>query len=802
MKHLRYMGEFASVAGVAWRVEVWQEADTAFSVVGGLEFPADAPLVIEWGNKSKEEVICGSVATLKIISPGDRTYEDLYSIEAGRVRMDVYRNTLLYWSGCMDTEFYEEPYETLNGYEVTLTFSDFGILDRLKYDLSGMQTLHGIINYCADRCGISYGGIDSSMVSTQLEASGGALDLKSLKVRSDNFYDEDGEASALAKVIDGILQPLALRMVQRCGKIYVYDLNGLYNKAAVKQIIWDGASQTLGVDKVCNNAKVTWSPYAQTGNLLPTECWTEPVDENAVSYSTQGTLSGNSVYLSYHSGTDPDEWGTDDSCFTLWLSRKGKNAEISSNSGGYVCGAGGLGEPLFFKVVPQYGGTECEGVALAYSWLRQYRNANPNRMQVDRMHAQSVHSLHNGLIEGAPGNTVFKSAEASLPAADDPSSLLVRVSIEMMMDPRENPFENAFDWGSGSFKYHTRLESKSWQDQWKARGNYVYAPVLVFFQAEDGGRYFWNNMETICSAERGFTLRGPHDTFGEWKPWDDSMDSVYCGYLAWYDPSNLKESSGVANGWQKNRPAIPSFIEGNLPYAVEHAEEGQCIPYPPYGAGKLWVEVLDSGWMIYDAGTAWDGAELSSPYNIWGKEEEDPAEGSPVFGSSEENPPKISHIWMKLPEVEVVNNRPFNMGIEDEEVEYSAELNPSAKEPIEIDTICGTSVEGVPTARGAYFKAADNKQVRQLTRAGRTAPAEELLIGTLYSQYAQRRTTLSGEAQILHDPVVVYKEDNQGDKRFMMAEDVQDVRMDTSEATFVEFRPDEYDKLEVETSNN
>ena len=785
MKHLRYMGEFASVAGVAWRVEVWQEADTAFSVVGGLEFPADAPLVIEWGDKSKEEVICSSVATLKIISPGDRTYEDLYSIEAGRVRMDVYRNTLLYWSGCMDTEFYEEPYETLNGYEVTLTFSDFGILDRLKYDLSGMQTLHGIINYCADRCGISYGGIDSSMVSTQLEASGGALDLKSLKVRSDNFYDEDGEASALAEVIDGILQPLALRMVQRCGKIYVYDLNGLYNKAAVKQIIWDGASQTLGVDKVYNNAKVTWSPYAQSGNLLPTECWTEPVDENATALDTMvGKMSGNSVYLSYHDGTDPDEWGSDDSCFTLWLSKEGKNAEIN-NSGN---SQGGLGGTLFFKTVPQYGGTECEGIALAYSWLRKYRSANPNRELVSRLYAGSIHDLHNGPIEGIPGNTVFKSAEAALSAVDESSSLLVRIGIEMLMDPRENPFENAFNWGEGEWDFanNAYLGSKDWQDQWKARGNYVYVPVLVFFQVEDGRKYYWDNMEIVRGNwERGFTARGLHGTFGEWKLWDSSYRGTRCGYLAWYDPTDLKEGSGVADGWAVNRPAIPPFIEGNLSYPLEKSDAGQYILYPPYGSGKLWVEVLDSGWMIYDAGTRWNGGEASNPLSIWG-------------GVLEGYPPKISHIWMKLPEVEVVNNRPFGMEIEDEEVEYSAELNPSAKEPIEIDTICGTSAEGVPTARGAYFKAADNKQVRRLTRAGRTAPAEELLIGTLYSQYAQRRTTLSGEAQILHDPVVVYKEDNQGDKRFMMAEDVQDVRMDTSEATFVEFRPDEYDKLEVE----
>ena len=146
MKFLRYKGEFFSVQGTLWRVELWQESDKEYDVVGDLTFDADEPLVLEWDTKPKEEVICGSTATLKIISPGDRTYQDLYSIEVGRVRLDVYRNDTLYWSGCIDAEFYEEPYEQFKGYTVTLGFSDFGVLDRIKYNLIGMQSLYDIVN--------------------------------------------------------------------------------------------------------------------------------------------------------------------------------------------------------------------------------------------------------------------------------------------------------------------------------------------------------------------------------------------------------------------------------------------------------------------------------------------------------------------------------------------------------------------------------------------------------------------------------------------------------------------------------
>ena len=147
---------------------------------------------------------------------------------------------------------------------------------------------------------------------------------------------------------------------------------------------------------------------------------------------------------------------------------------------------------------------------------------------------------------------------------------------------------------------------------------------------------------------------------------------------------------------------------------------------------------------------------------------------------------------MKLPEVEIMNSSQFDKTINTDDVEYNAQLNSAAKEPIEIDTICGTSAEGVPTARGAYFNARTGKQITQFTRAGRTTQAEDLLIGTLYSQFAQRRTTLSGEAQLMYDPIAVYTEANQDDKLFMATEDVQDVRMDCSDAVYVEIRPDEY----------
>lgn len=758
MKYLRYMGEFLSVSGVVWRAEILQEADAAFETVGSLEFYADQPLVIEWGNKSKEEVICGATATLKIISPGDRTYEDLYSIDVGRVRLDVYRNNALYWSGCIDTEFYEEPYEQLNGYTVSLSFTDFGVLDRLKYDLANMQTLYDVVSYCIGRCGINCGGIDDSLISTSLTPSGSALSLTDIKVRSDNFYDEDGEALTLGEVIEGILQPLALRMIQRAGKVYIYDINGLYTKAAKKQIVWDGSSQTLGVDVVYNNAKITWSTYAQSGNLSPDSCWPESI-ETPPNTASMNNLSGGSMngakYFSYHyENKDLTKWlDAQDYGFTIWLAEQGNNAELTNN------------EVRFFRIVPQYDGSECEGIAVRWTAVAGWRVSDDFGSVAQfskKAYGVSTDALTGFLTD--IGAAMFKSNPVWIPPVSNASNLVLRVGLEMLLDPRFNPFESAEN-------NDELMMIKDWYSDWNTHGNFVYVPVTIKFQPDGSDAvYVWDNRSIVQTAVDS-PVNSINGTYGNWvKLTDDETPNAW-GWLAYYDAKDRNETSGVL-GWKKNRPAINPHTADTLSI-LTNAEDGQYIPYPDYGGGggKLWVEVRDGNWQISDGNATLQNVNYNNPKKLWNK---------------------FCFLLFKLPEIEIMNSAQFDKTINTDDVEYNAQLNSAAKEPIEIDTICGTSAEGVPTARGAYFNAETGKQITQLSRAGRTTQAEDLLIGTLYSQFAQRRTTLSGEAQLMYDPIAVYTEANQDGKLFMATEEVQDVRMDCSDAVYVEIRPDEY----------
>lgn len=762
---LRYMGEFLSHEGVTWRVELRQEAPAPFDEIGALTFEANQALTIEWTEKKKEEVICGSVATIQIESPGDRTYEELYTIEVGQIRMDVYRNGALYWSGMLDPEFYEEPYERAANYEVSLSFSDFGILQRKKYALAGMLTVKDVLDMCLREAGIIHTGIDQSLISTSLYGAD-PLTLSDIKVRSDNFYDEDGEASTLEDVLIGILQPLGLRMVQRCGKIYIYDLNGLYNNAKSAEAVWSGDSSTMGVDVVYNNAKITWSTYAQSGNLAPTECWKHKTDPNLynINNTSYRTYEG-SNYMSFHYSTDLLDWiDATDAGFTLWLNKEGNNAELSED---LAC--------QFFKIVPQYDGSEAEGIMLLHPVVEAYKVGDNKNWQAQARYGRV--GINPAYMQGTTVDIdrfIFKSAHVWVPPADNPNDLLIRISLEMLLDPRWNPFEEATN-------YMTYLEQKDWQNQWKARGNFLYVPVTIKFKPDDSNTiYCWDN-RYICTRGVGSPVKNLYGTFGSWAKYDATKDDKpnVWGWLCYYDPNDRKEGSGVAQGWKKNRPAINPHT-AQMASILESADDGQYIPYPTQGGGELWIEVRLDGWMISDGSVNLSSTQIIDTYGL--------------FYGDQIRSPKVNWILCKLPEIEIVNNVQFDTAINTDDVEYSAQINANAKDDIEIDTVCGTKIGGVPTARGAYFNASTGKQITELYRAGRKAPAEQLLIGTLYSQFAERRTKLSGEIELHPDPLVTYTEQNQYGKKFILTGETQDCIADTTQATIIELRPDEYDK--------
>jgi hypothetical protein len=749
-KQLRYMGEFLSRNSVVWRVEILQDGYSGN--VGQLTFEADEALVINWKRTDKENVICGSEATIKIESPGDRTYEDLYTIKVGRIRMDVYRNNALYWSGTLDPEFYEEPYEKARYYVVELTFSDFGILDRLKYNLLGMQTLQAIITDALTRSNINYDSLDAeTYCTTCFEGSNTKATPAALAVRSENFYDEDSKPSTLKEVLEGVLQPLALRMIQRNGKIFVYDMNGLYNLAPSRAIIWDGDSQTMGVDKVANNVTINFSPYS-SAEVLSGEL--EFGGEYSVEMVNLVADPGASYY-SYYPDYNPDwvngTWGNDAVNFTIFISSQGSGLAYLNPLARYC------------HILPLVGGpSECDGIAWSF-----YSGGHGS---IDEYHHWPKQIL-NGVTQESR-TVIMKSNKVFLPALSEEGKKLyyIRLSLEMLLDARYNPFTD------GSNEYN----EGDHYDRMKTRTGFAFVPVAVNMYDNEGNAIcHYVNSHIAKSAKKGRLVY----CTGKWEPGAAVFGDAY---LEYYDPSDLWESAGIL-GWKKNRQCFGRPGKGSAQSEViiydtfKQMADGEYIPYPTQG-GYLEVTIY-AGVQCFDMDEVVRGILIpqQTPWN------------SPRYWVDDNRYNQVRWLLYKAPKVELVKNNLVFDAAELDDVEYSGYINKHAKEEISIDTICGTANKICPTAKGIYCRASDSLQIQQLKRAGVTDHPEKLLIGTLYSQFAERKTTLSGEAVIDAGDICKYTEQNQPGKVFIMSGELQNVIMDTSEVEITEFNGDEYE---------
>lgn len=728
-KFLRYEGEFLSRKNVHWKVELWQEASSAFPAAPALMFPADSPLRIEWGHTDKEEPVCGSTATLRVISPGDRTFEDLYTIRAGSVLLRVFRNGGFYWNGTLDPEFYEEPYSMGSNYDVELTFSDFGILDRIPYALSGIRSLQELVEIAMDKACLHYGLIEQGMITTSLLPDSTYMTLADLSVHSENFYDEDGKPNSLKEVLEAVLQPLALRMVQRGGKIWVYDLNGLYTVGKPAAVEWVSDDQMMGTDKVVNNAVVTFSPYAQSeslGNELEYlgVCKEEMTNLGNTCPSTEPE------YYTYYPDYDP-EWDYKNLSFTIFLSRKGSGLKEVHPSVKY------------FKFQPLLGGQESEGIA----WMFYTGGHGDLKSGRPRRIGQNPRLPDNPEIMIRTGRTPVQQME------ETDRNHYLKINMEMFLDMRYNPFTQ-----KGGNNEGGNYELADY------RFNYVQIPFTATLYNEEGtATWHYDNSE----------IYGRYDLTGELSQltqgkWVKGAADIRSSRLSWYNNEDRHHKSGVA-GWQSNRHNIGLSLEESTK-SFKQLETGQYLPYPPEGG---YLEIV-----VYGGVRIWEWTTKFSDMGL---------RVAPIEWYE-----KIRWLLFKAPTVNVVNANITHSENESDDIEYSGVVNEDAKDPLELDTICGTSAEAIPSARGILLNTVSHTQVKELTRAGRTTQAEQLLIGTIYSQFADRKTLLTGTAQLLSGDLRYYTERMQPGKRMICLSDCQDAIADESEIEIVEFRPDEY----------
>lgn len=557
MMTLRYWGESLSNSGVLWRCELHQRGDHVPTELDG--FPGE-PLTIEWNaDGGKMATLHTSAATLNVISKTDRQFLDLYQVEVGVVMLKVYRNGLLYWSGSLDPELYEEPYAYLDGYDVTLTFSDLASLDRVKWSRTGHMTFEQIIIESLNAAGIEHNEIVKH-ISTSVNDYSQPLTLSEYTLMCANFYDEDGEPMTVREVLEETLKPLALHLIQKNGRVLIFDTNALHALPSTP-VVWASTDSNLSTDETYNNVTVNFSPYGDSEILkIEMDEKTTAADDTVpftvhVDYATEGNVF-----------TSPEG-------FLLYVGDKAKDNKLTLSGGA-----------RFFRIEPEYSNGDAAGVVMT---ARSRISPSDNyRLLKNTVASSGVY--RNGVVISRP---IIRThpAHIALPTYQNKLDYKLKVSVELLFDVRYNPFEQSAednergDWNS----------MKNWC-------NFGYIPLRLVLQDEAGRvLYHYRNKESM--------LQDTYVNRGEWVEGDCAMGECF---LAYYDSNDRRSSTGFG-AWAKNKPCI-GYYQGELPSNMTVVGEGEFVKYPP-SSGYLVMEI-GSGVHQFD----WNRQEKDiHPYVRW-----------------------------------------------------------------------------------------------------------------------------------------------------------------------------------------
>ncbi|MDD3038652.1 hypothetical protein [Bacteroides sp.] len=535
-KQLRYKGEFFSVAGVRWRVEIWQDAQVPYLAVGELRFPADSPLVFEWAETDKLEPVQGSAATLQIVSKADRQYKDLYTVEAGSVRMDAYRNDVLYWSGTMDTEIYEEPFSYEKEYEVKLTFSDFAMLEQRNFSLRGARTIGSLIESIIAETKINHRGITRHISTTCPDMSGEMLD--AVAVSCENFYDEEGAPLTMREVLDEILRPFALRLVQRAGNLFIYDLNALQTTFEPETVRWESDDAVLGVDKIYKNVTLSFSPYPQK-ELYTTTLTKKLLDERADCYYVAKD-NGQNIQARNNIG------------FMIDLKKTpGVSGELEINTS----------SAMLFKITPVYSGYEAFGIASRVRNVHTLLSSSYGVTPIDTSANSNSYIFKVCRTLSLPETrSIFESSTSGV-ADFGATNIMLRLKVEALIDARYNPFEEATD-SNEKGGYEKLQNIKEYSIAYKLRIKDLNGDVKMHYEnkVQTQGTIFPNIPKTYYKEIDGKWVDG--DVVNE-DPWVTTLNYYDNGYTAWN------------GGWKTNKVG---YSHSYIPR--DSSGDGDLIPIP------------------------------------------------------------------------------------------------------------------------------------------------------------------------------------------------------------------------------
>lgn len=250
--NIKYSHEFYGSDGVLNRFEIL----TADPAVEEEVLCSSNAFTLEYLNTRKLDTVRGAQATIRLLSTEVFEFVGLHTDNMQDFLVKFYREGVLCWMGWLDSELYREQLSDTPPYVVEFSAADFNVWERLKYRDSNEGSYTDIVplithlKRCLDKLGLPFQNlyIGCSTVPNGIEMAEGETVLHKIYIQSGNFYDEDNEPMTCREVVDSILKPYGLTLIQKGGDVYIYDLNTIYATYR-RNLLVDSGTGTLLADE-------------------------------------------------------------------------------------------------------------------------------------------------------------------------------------------------------------------------------------------------------------------------------------------------------------------------------------------------------------------------------------------------------------------------------------------------------------------------------------------------------------------------------------------------------------------------
>jgi len=252
---VKYKLEITSNEGAVYVVDILEDGYSGpVKEICGTE----DPLYIEIAEEKVDSSVSGSGLTLNLISETPLQYLDLYSVDIFAHKVNLYRDSVLIWTGWLDSEMYNEEYNEFTNYPISFTANDgLSLLKRLKYrnqttevNYRGLETAWQAIIKILESNRVEYTSINFMTSHILINRSNQVIPavdetlLHNVIVNQDNFIDELLEVKDSREVLESILQPFGLRLKMSLedASLYIYDYHVLTRGAdiEIKKFSLDG----------------------------------------------------------------------------------------------------------------------------------------------------------------------------------------------------------------------------------------------------------------------------------------------------------------------------------------------------------------------------------------------------------------------------------------------------------------------------------------------------------------------------------------------------------------------------------